>query len=414
MSNDSGTAEVVVTGLGVVTPVGVGIDKLWEALKTGRSGVRRVDDKIDLTNIKSKIGAMVPDFDPTERLSKKRVRRLGRSVQFGLVAAGEAIEDSGLKGDKKRIGVIVGTGVGDIKALTENHNRILEKGARKVSPFFIPQLMPNATSAQIAMQHGFKGTNFGAVSACASGSHAIGAAYDAIRRGRMDAAIAGGTEAAMIRLAFAGFDRMQALSTHNEEPKKASRPFDNQRDGFIMAEGAGIVVLEKAQHARNRGVQPYATLSGFGGSADAHHVTAPPDDGEGARLAMRRALEDACLSTNDVDYINAHGTSTPKNDQVETRAIKDLFQEQAYELAVSSTKSQTGHLVGAGGGVEAVVSVLALHHGYIPPTVNYEHPDPECDLDYVPNEGREEEIQVAMSNSFGFGGQNGTVILEKI
>ncbi len=323
----------------------------------------------------------------------------------------KVIEDSL---DSENTGVVVGTGIGDISAIIENHSRMLDGGIKKVSPFLIPQLMPNAISAQIAIEYGIKGPNYGAVSACASGSHAIGSAFNEITCGNLDAVLAGGAEAPLIRLAYGGFDRMQALSTNNENPEKASRPFDKKRDGFVMGEGAGILLLESERSLNERNADPIAEIVGFGASADAHHITSPPEDGEGARKAMERALERAGISTKEIDYINAHGTSTPLNDRAETKAIKDLLGDKAKKTPVSSTKSQTGHLVGAAGGVEAAFTCLALEEGFLPPTVNYEHPDPECDLDYVPNEGRESEIEYALSNSFGFGGQNASLLFKKV
>ena len=405
--------RVFVTGMGAVTPLGVGISDFWNGVKEGRSGIVRVDDRFDLEGIKSKIGAPVLDFDPTEHIPQKRVRRLGRSVQFVLISAGEALKQAGISDPDERTGAVVGTGIGDIKALTENHKKLLDRGARRVSPFFIPQLMPNAPTAQISIEYGFEGPNYGAVSACSSGTHAVGLAADVLRSGRADVMLAGGAEAPMLSLAYAGFDRIGALSTRNDQPEKASRPFDADRDGFVIGEGAGILVLETERHLDERGKDPIAEIVGFGASADSHHITSPPEDGHGARNSMARALEDGGLKPTEVDYINAHGTSTPLNDKVETKAIKDLFGDHAYRIPVSSVKSQIGHLVVAAGAVEAISCCMALQDGYIPPTLNYENRDEECDLDYNPGKGMTQDISVALSNSFGFGGQNGTLVFRK-
>lgn len=410
----SSEPRVFITGLGVVSPLGTGIDKFWASLKAAKSGIRRVDDRIDLTDINSKIGAAVTDFEPTDWLEPKRVRRLGRTIQLGLAAASQALTTAGLEPPPERCGVVVGTGVGDFGSFTENHRKMLEGGARKVSPFFIPQLMPNATPAQISIEYGFKGPNYGSVSACSSGTHAIGLAASEIRSGRADVMLAGGSEAPLIRVAYAGFDRLQALSTRNGDPGAASRPFDAQRDGFVIGEGAGVMLLESEPSLIARGAEPVAELVGFGATADAHHVTSPPEDGRGAREAMRLALEDGNLDPEEVDYINAHGTSTRLNDKVETKAIKDLFGLHARELVISSNKSQMGHLIGAAGGVEAVATCLSLEKGFIPPTINYRNPDPDCDLDYTPNQGRRQAIDVALSNSFGFGGQNGSLAFRSV
>jgi len=407
-------SRIFVTGLGTVSPFGVGVKELWKGLREARSAVKRIDDRIDLEGINSKIGAPVPDFDPTDYLSKKKVRRLGRSAQFALIAGREALEDGGVDPQGNSLGVVVGTGIGDIESLTRNHRKMMKKGARRVSPFFIPQLMPNAAPAQMAIEFGCRGPNYGAVSACASGTHAVGLAFNELRLGKAQAMLAGGVEAAMLPMSFAGFDRMKALSCRNDEPKKASRPFDVDRDGFVMGEGAGILLLETEGSVERRRATPYAEVLGIGNSEDAYHVTSPLEDGSGAKEAMGKALEDARIEPEEVDYVNAHGTSTPLNDKMETAAIKSLFGDYAYELPVSSTKSQIGHLTGAAGGVEAVVTCLALARNFLPPTINLDNPDPACDLDYVPHQGREREIDMAISNSFGFGGQNASLVLKGV
>ena len=401
--------QVVITGVGALTPLGIGVERFWEGLRVGRSGVRRVDDLVELEGIYSKIGAPVPDFDPLDYLDRKRVRHLGRSTQLALAAATLALADAGLKLEaeqRERIGVIIGTGIGNIESILENHLKLLQQGARRVSPFFITTFMPNAAPSEVSLQWGLGGPNYGIVSACASSSHALGAAAELIREGRAEIMITGGTESVMIALAYAGFDRTQALSRRNDAPERASRPFDAERDGFVIGEGSGILILESREHAQARGAHCYAELAGYGMSADAHHVTAPDPEGQGARRAMAAALRQAGLSIDQVDYINAHGTSTPLGDASETAAIKALFGRRAYQIPVSSTKSQIGHLMGGSGAVEAIATLMAFEEGLLPPTINYEHPDPECDLDYVPNQARPAQVRVALSNSFGFGGHN--------
>ena len=416
----SNNPAVYVTGMGVVTPFGIGVGRTWEAIRNGISSVQRIDDRVDVSDLKSKIGSPVSDFDPGDWFNRKRARRLGRPSQFAIVAAGEALEDAGWEDADKssdyeaNVGVVAGTGIGNLNPLIRNHKKILERGPGRASPFLIPQLMPNAAAAQISIEFGFGGPNYGAVSACASGAHAIAQAFDELRTGGAELMVAGGVEAPLLRIAYAGFDKIKALSTRNDEPKKASRPFDAERDGFIMGEGAGFLVLETEKRMKERSVEPYAQIMGVGKTADAHHVTAPREDGAGAREAMARALGIAGIDNDKVDYINAHGTSTGLNDKMETNAIKSLFGERAYEIPVSSNKSQFGHLVGAAGSVEAIITSLALREGYIPPTINYENPDEECDLDYVPNEGRERDIEYALSNSFGFGGQNASILIKKV
>ncbi|MEF8799341.1 MAG: beta-ketoacyl-ACP synthase II [Candidatus Bipolaricaulota bacterium] len=414
----SNPPSVYVTGIGAVTPFGVGVDLLWNKIKARDSSICRVDDRMDTSGLKTKIGSPVKDFDPSRWFDRKRARRLGRPSQFAVVAAGEALEDAGWEVEEESydldVGVVVGTGIGNINPLVENHEKIIKRGPGRVSPFLIPQLMPNAAAAQVSIEYGFGGPNYGAVSACASGAHAIGQAFEELRLKEADMMLAGGVEAPLLELAYAGFDKIKALSTRNDEPEKASRPFDKERDGFVMGEGAGFLVLETEAGVKERGVEPLAEILGVGKTADAHHVTAPREDGEGAKEAMAHALWEGGCKPGEVDYVNAHGTSTKLNDKMETNAIKSLLGERAYEVPVSSNKSQFGHLVGAAGAVEAIVTALSLKKGFIPPTINYENPDSECDLDYVPNNGRHEGIELALSNSFGFGGQNASILLKKV
>ncbi len=409
--------RVVVTGVGAITPIGHGREGFWQGLKEGRSGTQRVDDLVDLEGIESKLGAPVRDFDPLEYMDKRRARKLGRSTQLAIAAARLALEDSGLsleREDKDRVGVLIGTGIGNIEVLIENHLTYLERGARRVSPFFVPMFMPNAVAGEISLEWGLRGPDYGIVSACASSNHAVGMAADLIRWGYADVMIAGGSESVMLPLTYAGFDQARALSRRNDEPEKASRPFDAERDGFVVGEGAGILVLESFEHAMNRDARVYAELAGHGMSADAHHITAPDPEGRGAQKAMENALENAGVSQEEVGYINAHGTATDLGDVAETQAIKAVFGERAYQIPVSSTKSQIGHLMGGAGAVEAIAALMALVEGVLPPTINYEHPDPECDLDYVPNEARPAQVDVVLSNSFGFGGHNSTIVLRRI
>jgi 3-oxoacyl-[acyl-carrier-protein] synthase II len=405
----------VVTGLGPVCPIGIGKAALLEGLRSGRSGVQRVDDRIDLSGINVLIGAPVDDFDPLDFLDKRKARHLDRAAQFALAAAELAIGDANLDlsaGDTSRIGVVAGTGIGGMDTFAENFIVLTEKGPRRISPFFVPRLMPNALAGEISIAHRLRGANFGVVSACASGSHAIGVAGELISSGLLDAAVAGGAEAVLLRITYAGFARIGAVSTRNDEPTRASRPFDKDRDGFVMGEGAGFVVLESYERAKARGARIYAELAGFGMTADAHHVTAPAEDGDGMMRAMKTALDRAGVAPSEIDYINAHGTSTLPNDRIETLAIKRAFGEAAYRVKISSSKSQFGHLLGAAGGVEAIVTLLAMEHGFVPATLNYETPDPDCDLDYTPVQV-EMPIEAALSNSFGFGGQNASLLFKR-
>jgi len=410
--------RVVVTGMGAVTPIGTGVNRFWNNLINGISGIdliRSFDP--DEFGLNVKIAGEVKDFDPLDFMDKKDASRLSLFIQFAVGAAEEAIEDSGIKEagyDPLRIGVIIGTGIGGLRDIEREHTVITSRGARRVSPFFIPYGISNMSAGYVAIRHGFKGPNYCIVSACATGNHAIGDAFRLIQCGDVDAVIAGGAEASITPLGVAGFAVMRALSTRNDEPQKASRPFDRDRDGFVVGEGAGVVVLEEYERAKARGAKIYAEIVGYGATDDAFHITAPHECGEGAYECMRLALEDAGLSPTEVDYINAHGTSTPLNDVIETLAIKQLFGEHAYRLKISSNKSMIGHLLGAAGAVEAIASLKTIETGIIPPTINLENPDPQCDLDYVPNRAVRSDVRVVLSNSFGFGGTNACLIFKKV
>ncbi|MGG4393488.1 beta-ketoacyl-ACP synthase II [Paenibacillus thiaminolyticus] len=405
--------RVVVTGMGVVTALGSDLDTLWRSLMEGRSGISQIE-AFDTTDYPTKIAASVKDFNPEDYIDKKEARRMDRFVQFGIAASKKAVDDAKLDMDqtnRDRVGVIVGSGIGGLGTWEEQHRTLLEKGVKRVSPFFIPMMIANMASGHISMMIGARGPNTAAVSACATGTHSIGDAFKIIQRGDADVMICGGAEATIRPIGMAGFCAMRAMSTRNDEPERASRPFDVDRDGFIMGEGAGVLVLESLEHALQRGARIYAEVIGYGMSADAHHITEP--DPEGPALCMTRAIQDAGFQPEQIDYINAHGTSTPVGDRSETRAIKAALGDHARNVAISSTKSMTGHLLGAAGGVEAVICALTLQHGMIPPTINLENQDPECDLDYVPNVPRKADVRTAMSNSFGFGGHNATVVLTK-
>jgi len=406
--------RVVITGLGMVTPLGTGVEKNWEAVCAGRSGIKLIE-KFDVTPFPTRIAGEVRDFRSEDFMDKQSVRRLDVFVHYALASARMAKEDSGLKIEAKnrhRIGSITGSGLGGLSMLEYYHGVLLDQGPRKVSPFFIPGMIANMAPGQIAIEYGAKGPNLSIETACAAGSHAVGESFRLIAEGKADAMITGGSEAVVRPLALAGFCSMRALSTRNEEPEKASRPFELNRDGFVMAEGAGILILEEVNQALERGAKIYAEVAGYGMSADAYHVSAPEPDGGGAVLCMQNALEDSGMKPEDIDYINAHGTSTKLNDESESRAIKAVFGGHAYKLAVSSTKSMTGHLLGGAGGVEAIYTALTIKEGVIPPTINYETPDPECDLDFVPNVARKATVRAAMSNSFGFGGTNASLIFK--
>jgi 3-oxoacyl-[acyl-carrier-protein] synthase II len=407
--------RVVVTGAGVVSPVGIGVDRFWKALLAGTSGVRRIT-LFDPTDHDCQIAAEVKDFDPLQWVEKKEIRKMDLFVQYALAAATMAVEDSQLKvedGKRHRMGVLVGTGMGGIPMLVEQHRILLEKGPGRVSPFFIPGIITNMASGRISMQFGLKGPNSCVSTACATGNHAIGDSFRMIQRGEVDVMLAGGTEAVIAPLCVAGFSNCKALSTRNDDPERASRPFDKERDGFVMGEGAAVLVLETLEGALERGARIYAEVVGYGMSADAYHMTAPAPGGEGAVQSMQAALADAGLPPDAVDYINAHGTSTPYNDANETLAIKRVFGDHAFRLAVSSIKSMIGHTLGAAGAIEAAATILSLKHGLLPPTINYQYPDPDCDLDYVPNTARDASIRVALNNSFGFGGTNATTVFRR-
>jgi len=407
--------RVVVTGLGVVAPNGIGTETFWENLVAGVTGIDRIT-RFDASHHDSKIAGEIKGFDALLYMEKKEVKKMDLFIHYALAGAIMAIDDARLKfeeSERSRIGTLIGTGMGGVPALEESHNVLLEKGPGRISPFFIPSIITNLASGQIAMRYGFRGPNSCVSTACATGNHAIGDSLELIKRGAADVMIAGGSEAVITPLTIGGFSAMKALSTRNDEPHRASRPFDKGRDGFVMGEGAGVLVLEELQHALRRGAKIYAELVGYGMSADAYHMTAPEPEGLGAITSMRLALEAARLSPEDVDYINAHGTSTPVGDTAETRAIKQVFGGHAYRLAVSSVKSMTGHLLGAAGGVESLATVLTIYHGLIPPTINYDEPDPGCDLDYVPNKARQAEVRVALTNSFGFGGTNATLVFKQ-
>ncbi|PYN47909.1 MAG: beta-ketoacyl-[acyl-carrier-protein] synthase II [Candidatus Rokuibacteriota bacterium] len=405
------TRRVVVTGLGALSPVGNTADEFWSSLLQGRSGVGPIT-KFDTDGYPTRIAGEVRNFDPLNFVDKKDARRLDPYLQYAVASSVLAVQDAMLdtgKVDGSRFGVLIGSGIGGISTLLESHRNLLEKGPDRVSPFFIPMIIANMASGLVSIRFGAKGPNSSVVTACATGNHAIGDSFKIIQRGDADVMIAGGSEAIIIPLTIAGFCSMKAMSTRNDEPTKAMRPFDATRDGFVCGEGAGIVILEALEHALARDARIYAEIVGYGMTGDAHHMTAPDPEGDGAMRAMTLALRDAGLDVSAVGYINAHGTSTPYNDKFETLAIKRVFGEHARRLAVSSTKSMTGHLLGAAGGVEAIATVLALHHGVLPPTINYETPDPECDLDYVPNQARKQNVEVALSNAFGFGGTNATL-----
>lgn len=407
--------RVVVTGLGIISPVGTGLEQFWTSLTSGVSGIRRIT-RFDATKYSTQIAGEVVDFDPMQHMDRKEARRMDRFTQFAVAAAGMAIEDSGLDlevVDRDRIGVILGSGIGGIETLEGQARVLAEKGPSRVSPIFVPMIISNMGAGQVAISYGLRGPNITSVSACASSSNAIGDAFKMLQWGYADVMITGGMEAPITPLAIAGFCTMKAMSSHNEEPQKASRPFDARRDGFVAGEGSAILVLETLEHALKRDAHIYGEVVGYGSTCDAYHMTAPDPEGRGAINSMKAALQDAGALPESVDYINAHATSTPLGDQAETLAIKTVFGEHAKKIAVSSTKSMTGHLLGAAGGLEAMACILAIQRGVIPPTINYEEPDPDCDLDIVPNVARKAEVRFAISNSFGFGGHNATLAFKR-
>jgi len=406
------TRRVVVTGMGAVTPVGNDITTMWDALTSGRSGLTRIT-RFDPSPYETQIAGEVKDFDASAYMDRKDVRRTDRFTHYAVAAASQALKDANLDkiADPERIGTAIATGVGGLETLIDGILLMERRGPARLSPFLVPMLMANAASAQVSMQFGLKGPSLTHVSACASSSHAIGEGGDIIRRGQADVMVVGGSEAAVLAIGIAAFSAMHATSRRNDDPEAASRPFDKDRDGFVLSEGAAVVVLEEREHARARGARIYGELVGYGATADAYHITAPSPEGEGNARAMRMALEEAGLRPDQIDYINAHGTSTQPNDREETAAIKQVFGDHAYKLLVSSTKSMTGHLLGAAGALEAIACLLAIRDGCIPPTINYTTPDPGLDLDYVPNEARETQVDVALSNAMGLGGHNGCVLL---
>ncbi|HLB25436.1 MAG TPA: beta-ketoacyl-ACP synthase II [Nitrospirota bacterium] len=407
--------RVVVTGMGAVTPLGMGVEPTWEAMLAGRSGIGPIT-QFDATDFPTKIAAEIDGFDPADYIEAKEIKKMDRFIHLSIAAARMAMAQSGLEvteANAPRVGVMVGSGMGGLIAIEKYHKVMLERGPRKISPFFIPMLIVNLASGHISIIFGAKGPNSAVVTACATGTHNIGDAFKIIQRGDADAMIAGGTESCITALGIGGFNAMKALSTRNDEPERASRPFERDRDGFVMGEGAGVMVIEELESARKRGADIIAEVAGYGLSGDAYHLTAPAPNGEGATRCIKMALDDARVSPGEIDYVNAHGTSTKFNDEFETMAIKAALGPRAYKIPVSSTKSMTGHLLGAAGGVEAIVAVKSIVHGKVPPTINYENPDPECDLDYVPNTARDVAVDAAISNSFGFGGTNGCLLFKR-
>lgn len=407
--------RVVITGLGLVTPLGTGVEKSWSALCDGKSGIGRIT-RFDCSTFDTKIAGEVNDFNPGDFLGKKEARRTQTFIAYAIAASRMAVEDSGLKIDHHngdRVGVITGCGLGGLQILEDTTMVVKKKGPRRVTPFFIPMMIGNMAPGMISIHFGAKGPNSSIATACASGSHAIGDAFKIIKIGAADVMITGGVESVITPTCIAGFNAMRALSTRNDQPEKASRPFDKDRDGFVVGEGSGILILESLDNALKRGARIYAEICGYGMSGDGFHMTAPSPDGEGAARCMAAALKDAGVACDQIDYINAHGTSTPLNDLYETRAVKSLFQDHAASIPISSTKSMTGHLLGGAGGIETVFTTLTIYNGIIPPTINLENPSEECDLDYVPNKARKANIDIAMTNSFGFGGTNATLIIKK-
>ncbi|HEV8233850.1 MAG TPA: beta-ketoacyl-ACP synthase II [Gemmatimonadaceae bacterium] len=408
--------RVVVTGIGLVSSLGIGTSENWKALLAGRSGVETIT-KFDASQFATKIAGEVRGFDPLQFIEKKDVKKMDVFIQYAIAASQFAVDDARLTvtpEDAPRTGVFIASGIGGFTTIEREHRELLKGGPRKISPFFIPSAIINLAAGQVSIRFGAKGPNSATCTACSASAHAIGDAYEIILRGSADVMIAGGSEAAITPMGVGGFAALRALSTRNDEPAKASRPFDKDRDGFIVGEGSGVLILEEYEFAKARGARIYAELVGYGMSADAYHITAPSEDGDGAFRVMSEAIASAGITTADVDYINAHGTSTPQGDALETLAIKRCFGDHAKKVAVSSTKSMTGHLLGAAGGLETAICALAVHDGCMPPTINYENPDPECDLDYVPNEARRARIRYALSNSFGFGGTNGSLILKSM
>ncbi|MCI0496449.1 beta-ketoacyl-ACP synthase II [candidate division KSB1 bacterium] len=407
--------RVLITGLGIISPIGNSISEFWQALLSGKSGIDYIKN-FDATNFETKFAAEVKGLDVNNHLDRKEARRMDKFCQYAVIAAQSALDDSGLQfdqEDKEKIGVIIGSGIGGMETFEREYRNYFDKGPKKISPFFIPMMIPDIASGHISIRFGLKGPNYSTISACASSSHAIGNSFRAIQTGEVDVMVTGGSEATVTPMCVGGFNAMKALSTRNHEPQKASRPFDAERDGFVIGEGSGILVLESETHALNRGAKIYGEIVGAGFTADAFHITAPVPDGEGATRAMKNALRDAHLSIDEVDYINAHGTSTLFNDKIETLAIKNLFGDRAYKIPISSTKSMIGHLLGASGSLELIATILTIRSNIIHPTINYEVPDPECDLNYTPNKSIDKTVDIAISNSFGFGGHNVCLIVKK-
>lgn len=407
--------RAVITGMGVVSPVGNQLDEFWNNLIEGKSGIGLLT-RFETEDLPTKVAAEVKDFEPTEWINKKESRHMDRFAQFAIAAAKMALSDSGLdleKMNKERAGAVMGCGIGGVITFEEQKEVLTNKGSGRISPFFVPMLISNMAAGHLSIEFGLQGSSMTVATACASATNAIGEALRMIQRGEADVVFCGGTEAPITKLAFAGFCAMKAMSTEKDNPEQACRPFDKRRSGFVMGEGAGVLVLESLEHAKARGARIYAELAGYGSTSDAYHITTPVPGGAGAARAMRLALDDAGVSTEEVDYINAHGTGTGPNDVTETAAIKTVFESYATKLAISSTKSMTGHLTGAAGAIEAIICAISIERGAIPPTINYGEPDPECDLDYVPNIARKQEVNVAMSNSLGFGGHNATILLKK-
>ncbi len=407
--------RVVITGLGLVTPLGIGVPKTWSAILSGQSGVGPIT-RFDASDYPVRIAGEVKDFNPADYIEKKDIKKMDTFIQYALAASQEAVDDAGLKvtpENRDRVGVYIGAGIGGLPAIEQYHKVLLEKGPRRVTPFFIPMVIINLASGQVAIRFGARGPNSCAVTACATGNHCIGDAFRIIQRGEADVMLAGGTESTVSPLTLAGFAAAKALSRRNDDPEHASRPFDRDRDGFVIGEGAGVVVLEELDQARRRGVRIYGEMAGYGMTSDAFHITAPPDDGVGAIECMEKAIQDAGVAKEEVGYVNAHATSTFA-DKIETQVIKQVFGEHAYRLPVSSTKSMTGHLLGAAGGVEAVFTMLALYQGVLPPTINVENQDPECDLDYVVGQARNASVRAAISNAFGFGGVNACLVMKRL
>jgi 3-oxoacyl-[acyl-carrier-protein] synthase II len=407
--------RVVITGMGCISPLGNDVETLWNNLLAGKSGIGRIT-RFDPSNFDCQIAAEVKDFDGAALFGGREARRMDLYAQFAVAASGQALQQSGIDvsdANRDRIGVVIGSGIGGIATLFDQTKQFLERGPKRVSPFLVPMMLADSAAGLAAIHFGLRGPNMSVVTACATGTNALGEAAEVIRRGQADAMLAGGAEASVVPIAIAGLTVMTALSTRNAEPERASRPFDSQRDGFVMGEGAAVLVLEALEHAQARGARILGEITGYGSTNDAYHISAPAENGAGAASCMQLALKDAGLNLDEVDYINAHGTSTPLNDKSETAAIKTVFREQAYRIPISSTKSMTGHLIGASGTVEALVCTQVINEGKLPPTINYENPDPLCDLDYVPNTAREKTVRHAMSNSFGFGGHNATIIISR-